>query len=249
MIEPWNLRTEHTRIEDSLINFIIYCEDEVSERVYFKFFETSRIKVNVIPGQKSKETNVFNAITCCNQDGLMIQKEGLLYLEAKDTQVWCVYDRDIDPNNRNLALENTKFNESIATAHRAGINVAWSNDAFELWVLLHFRDINELDPIYEKRTAYYDHLTTIFEDWEPKNDDLQRALGYANFSYKTSLKSETNFRSIVRPEMIKNTLVAISRAERIENYHSTRNVLNHQKFPCTLVHHLVKELIHHGGKL
>ena len=34
--------------------------------------------------------------------------------------------------------ENIEFDESINLAENKGIKVAWSNDAFELWVLLHF---------------------------------------------------------------------------------------------------------------
>ena len=43
MDEPWNIKKEDTRQADSKPNFIIFCEDEVSEPIYFKYFETEKI--------------------------------------------------------------------------------------------------------------------------------------------------------------------------------------------------------------
>lgn len=45
-------------------------------------------------------------------------------------QVWCVFDRDTWP------AEN--FNNALSQARRHGIVAAYSNEAFELWYLLHF---------------------------------------------------------------------------------------------------------------
>jgi hypothetical protein len=45
-------------------------------------------------------------------------------------QVWCVFDRDEFPGQ--------DFNEAIALAARYRMGVAYSNEAFELWYLLHF---------------------------------------------------------------------------------------------------------------
>lgn len=48
--------------------------------------------------------------------------------------VWCVFDRDTSPSEQ--------FNGAIRLAERSGFHVGWSNDAFELWFLLHFDDIS-----------------------------------------------------------------------------------------------------------
>jgi len=45
-------------------------------------------------------------------------------------QVWCVFDRDSFP------IET--FNQALALADGRGFHVAYSNEAFELWYLLHF---------------------------------------------------------------------------------------------------------------
>ena len=53
----------------------------------------------------------------------------------KNDQFWCVFDRDKNPKNPNDAQN---FNAAIEMAKNNGIDVAYSNDAFELWYLLHF---------------------------------------------------------------------------------------------------------------
>jgi len=45
-------------------------------------------------------------------------------------EVWCVFDRDSFP------IEH--YNRAFQIAPQNGIKVAWSNEAFELWYLLHF---------------------------------------------------------------------------------------------------------------
>ncbi|MDZ7878813.1 MAG: RloB family protein [Saprospiraceae bacterium] len=62
-------------------------------------------------------------------------------------QVWCVFDRDREPNDG----KDTAFNDSIRTANAKGIKTAWSNDDFELWILLHFEDVDPNNPDYLSR--------------------------------------------------------------------------------------------------
>lgn len=239
MIEPWNIKKEDTRKADSLPTFIIFCEDEVSEPIYFQYFETSRIKVNPIKNQKSKIDNVFKAICYCEKNGLMESKDGLLCLQSDLAQVWCVFDRDIESNDSEIQKGNISFDESIETAINKGFKVAWSNDAFELWVLLHFEDVDLANENFKQRKTYYDKLTDIFKSAANPNQDLVDALKHQSFSYKQDFKHENNFRNIVRNEIIGKTKEAIIRAVHLEEYHATVNIHNHDKSPCTMVHHLV----------
>ena len=87
MDEPWNIKHKDIRRADSLPTFIIFCEDEVSEPIYFKYFETSLIKVNPVKNQKSKIDNVINAICHCIDRGLIESKDELTCLRKEDTQV------------------------------------------------------------------------------------------------------------------------------------------------------------------
>lgn len=248
MNEPWNIKSDDSRKADSKPNFIIFCEDEVSEFHYFKYFETPKIQVNTIKKQKSKMDNVFNAINYCEKNGLMEYLNGLLCLQCEETQVWCVYDRDIEENQSEINKSNTSFDESIETAKNKGFKVAWSNDAFELWILLHFEEIDFENTQFKNRKKYYERLSEIFRTLQNPNNDLIKALNHNSFSYKKDLKSENNFRNIVRPEIVGKTKIAIERAKKLEEHFRSPNIPNHDKAPCTLVHHLIEELIRTGGK-
>ena len=48
-------------------------------------------------------------------------------------RVWAVFDRDEFPAK--------DFNEAIAMGQKNSIEVAWSNEAFELWYLYHFQNV------------------------------------------------------------------------------------------------------------
>ena len=248
MNEPWNIKQEDTRQADSLPTFIIFCEDEVSEPIYFKYFETSIIKVNTIKKQKSMMDNVFNAIIHCEDNGLMEAIDGANCIKEDSTQVWCVFDRDKEETAFKIRKGDINFDESISTAKSRGIRVAWSNDAFELWVLLHFEDVDLANEDYKKRKTYYDRLTEVFRTLPNPNEDLVKVLNYHSYNYKESLKRENNFRNIVRNEIIGKTQDAIKRAKALEEYHDTPNKHNHEKSPCTFIHHLVEELIQLGEK-
>jgi hypothetical protein len=247
MTNPWNLKKEDTRQSDSLPNFIIFCEDEVSEPIYLRYFETSLIKVNPVKKQLSKIDNVLKAITYCIEIGLLDPKKSGC-IQGENTHVWCVFDRDLEGEPAKVTLGNTSFNESIKSALASGLKVAWSNDSFELWILLHFESIDTTDAEYKNRNKYYERLTEIFKTLPKPNDDLTKALRHASFSYKQDCKSENNFRNIVRSEIVGNTNLAIERSEQLEDYFNKLGCADNEKVPCTLMHNLVKELLQFGKK-
>ena len=248
MSNPWELKQTDERIADSLPTFIIFCEDEVCEPIYFRFFETSKIKVNPIRNQKSMMDNVVNAICHCQENDLFEEVEGKLCVCKEGNQVWCVFDRDSEETAQKQKRGNILFDESIKTAESNGIRLAWSNDAFELWILLHFETVDLDDPEYKNRQKYYDRLTDIFKNLPNPNEDLVQVLRYGGYSYKGNLKSENNFRNIVRAEIIKNTKIAIERAKELESKYAPFRISEHEKSPFTLVHYLVEELLKYGEK-
>ena len=48
------------------------------------------------------------------------------------SKVWVVFDKD----------DNSDFDEAAKLAEENNIEVAWFNESFELWLLLHFQDLN-----------------------------------------------------------------------------------------------------------
>jgi hypothetical protein len=248
MEDPWNIKKSFDRMEDSLPTFIIFCEDEVSESVYLKFFETSLIKINFIENQKSKTDNVYRAIAYCIERNWMGHNNVLSIDQLNRLQVWCIFDRDVENDKNKRAIGDIDFNESIKTASGKGIKVAWSNDAFELWILLHFEDLDPANQDNGNRVTYYQRLTDIFNSLSDPSDKLKRIISHKTFSYKNDLKQRKNFLEIVRDRIIGNVKVAIERAKVLENHWEQSNAADHAKAPCTLVHHLVEELIKAGGK-
>jgi hypothetical protein len=246
-MEPWENKTDDTRTTDTLPTFFICCEDQASEYVYLRYFETPLIKINLIGGQKSKMANVINAVMHCLDEKVMKYVDGVPTLAGTDIEVWCVFDRDVEDNTANRVKSNTEFDLAISIALDRGLKVAWSNDAFELWVLLHFEDLDPANPACANRQHYYDRLTDIFRTLPSPGPDLAKALAYNHFSYKDSLKREVNFRTIVRPELLHRTHKAIERAQALARHHGTALPF-HQRAPCTLIYELIGELLRVGKK-
>ncbi len=247
MNEPWNLKQSDTREANTLTTFILFCEDEVSEPNYFNYFKTDKIKINTITKQRSMMSNVLSAVHHCKTHGLFEQIEDDFHLKDSGLQVWCVFDRDKGAEGKSIPEGNTEFDEAIRTAEGKGIKVAWSNDAFELWILLHFEEITIDDIAYQERIACYDRLTEIFNAL-PNNEYLDKAKKHASFSYKKDLKQRLKFLTIVRSEIEDKIDLAIERAKKLEEICNAQYTYNHQKAPCTLVHHLVEALVEVGGK-
>ncbi|WP_297438649.1 RloB family protein [uncultured Clostridium sp.] len=65
------------------------------------------------------------------------------------SEIWIVFDKD----------DNTDFDNAIELAKVNNINVAWSNQSFELWLLLHFKDLK----VEISRAQYIKELNTIFK--------------------------------------------------------------------------------------
>ncbi len=96
--------------------FLIVCEGEKTEPFYFKKFRVPKVLVKVVGIGANTISLVKKAIE-------LKQKSGY-------DQVWCVFDKDSFP------VEN--FNNALSLAEQHEIQVAYSNEAFELWYLLHF---------------------------------------------------------------------------------------------------------------
>jgi hypothetical protein len=111
--------------------FLIVCEDEKTEPYYFKQF------IKLIP----EETVFLKTIgTGRSSKGVVeqsvIEREKLLVEANKNVdEVWVVFDKDDAEKSPGNIL---RFNEAFKLAQDENINVAYSNEVFELWILLHF---------------------------------------------------------------------------------------------------------------
>jgi len=242
--EPWNIKTKDSREADRLTTFIIYCEDDNSEPIYFRSLSSPTVKINAIPNQKSGKLNLINAIDdCVNEKRAIFSDNKYQVVQELVELIWCVYDRDME-NEKFEDIPNknhTAFDLAIQTATDAGLNIAWSNDAFELWILLHFEDV----PLGEilHRSYIYNRLTELFRTIEPRTVELDLITNNEHFNYKNSFKKRDHFINFVLPLLSVRRDDAIDRARAIEIHFKDSTKPFHKRNPCTLVHHLVERII------
>ena len=114
-------RAAPTREENPVL--LILCQGEVTEVEYFEHFELATATIRAIGQAFDPEKLV--------QYALELREEAKRNKEPYD-QVWCVFDKDdTRPGNFQAALDKAAAN---------GIEAAYSNQAFEFWLLLHFDD-------------------------------------------------------------------------------------------------------------
>jgi len=126
--------------------FLIVCEGTQTEPNYFRQFRVSAEVVDLEVVGLGDNTLSLVEWTCDR-----VRQEDF-------TQVWCVFDRDSFPPQR--------FNAALALARSRGIRVAYSNEAFEIWYLLHFDYHQAALP----RQRYAEMLTERLEVPYRKND-------------------------------------------------------------------------------
>ena len=237
-MEPWEIKIDDVRKENSIKTFIIFCEDGAVEPAYFELFKKEGIHISAFGNKKQHHAQVDYATEYLRKNDLLETNQFSQEILKIDegAQVWCVFDRDKELNDN----KDTAFNDSILNANLRGIKTAWSNDDFELWILLHFEDIDYKNIDFEHRTKYYERLTQILKKLLPD----EKAFQNPNFSYYDSMKSKKKFLQYTYQLMKGNIDKAIERANFLEDYHSATTKPTHLHCPCTKVHHLVKELLY-----
>jgi hypothetical protein len=133
--------------------FLIVCEGEKTEPNYFISFPVDKkiIEVDIKGLGANTDSLVKKAIEL---------KNSAIKSRSPYVQVWCVFDRDsFSPQN---------FNNAFALAEQNQIRIAYSNEAFELWYLLHF---NYHDAGIA-REQYVEKLDRLLEEKYLKNSEL-----------------------------------------------------------------------------
>ena len=140
-----------TDVRDPLPLVLIVCEGSKTEPNYFKCFRAPTVRIKVL----GLGDNTLSLV------------EKTIELKDKGTYeyVWCVFDRDSFPPGR--------FNAAITSARNHNIYVAYSNESFELWFLLHFN-------FYDTAMARKDYKGFLTQnlgyEYEKKCEDMYEAL-------------------------------------------------------------------------
>jgi hypothetical protein len=136
-----------TGVRDVRQRFLTVCEGSQTEPNYFRAFQ--------VPG-------CVVQVTGTTQRGVGLIKEAIRRRNDDEyDQVWCVFDRD--------HLQSQQILDAFQLANQNNIQIAFSNQAFELWYLLHFN---------------YHHTAIPRQDYCTR---LQRYLGSYNKTAQTCI--------------------------------------------------------------
>lgn len=173
--------------------FLIVCEGEQTEPNYFRDFQVPGLVITVADTRERGRRLITRAEQLRN--------------DGDYDQVWCVFDRD--------DLLPDQISEALQHAQQIDIGVAFSNQAFELWYLLHFD---------------YHNTAITRRDYCER---LERKLG------RTYTKNYTGMYNT----LLERQPAAIANARRLLAQYNHWQPAIHD--PSTTVHHLVEELNRH----
>ncbi len=202
--------------------FLVVCEDEATEPAYFKQFKEEFDKI-------SPETMFFEVVgTGKDQKGVIEQtikeRNDLKQQNNKEIDfVWAVFDKD-DADQNVTKIKN--FEAAFTLAKQENIQIAYSNEVFELWLLLHLTNVCATKPI--PRKEIYQMLQGAVQN----SGDL-----YQNYLYNHQ-KDKAQILKIIT--QIGNEEQAIKKAEKLLLAQQNKNPIDAN--PSTKVHLLVVEL-------
>lgn len=202
-IDKYNLNsTRNSKNMDIQNTLKIYCNSLETEPNYFNEFKElinksgiTEIYIDVIKTQKKGGKDPYSAVKYA--------------IENMDNckEAWVVFDKD-----------DFDIEKAIKLAEENNINVAWSNEAFELWLLLHFNFIET--PM--KRDICLNKLKDILKK--------KYKIDYTKNSKKIYTILE------------KNVKIAIANAKKQHQLVKKDNKLPNRANPCTTVYILVEKL-------
>ena len=179
--------------------YLIVCEGEKTEPHYFEALKNQLPKGVVDVDIVGAGDNTLNIVKIAKEKCNKRQKSATPY-----DKVWVVFDKDSFPPS--------DFDNAIHSADANNFGCAWSNEAFELWYLLHF----EFRNTGMSRTKYKSTLSSHLGETYKKNDHEM---------YKKLEGNQTQ---------------AIRNSEKLLTQHT--GTTPSQANPATQVHLLVKEL-------
>ncbi|MEM1214221.1 MAG: RloB family protein [Bacteroidota bacterium] len=195
---------------------LIVCEDEKTEPYYFEQFRTG-----------FPDETLFLRCVGTGRDALGVveaavaEKAQLSAQAGKEVDfVWVVFDKDSADENPSKVM---RFQRAFELAEAHQIQVAYSNEVFELWLLLHLQTVDADQPIPR---------ATIYQQLEQA---IQCAKGDMTYTYQHG-----------DPRVVDEVLthgeeeVAIQRATALADCFRTQPPI--QCNPSTQVHELVTAL-------
>jgi hypothetical protein len=202
-------RKENTRKEKKII--FIFAEGERTEPIYFESkkkeieaeIRRKGIKIEIKGTGNNTLSLVDFAIDYINNEKIDLTLD----------DCWVVFDKD--DFNKN-------FNNAISKAQENKLKVAYSNEAFELWFLLHFCFMNSAISRSDYNNKLTENYIKLTKDKKYKYDKAKNVLPLIE---------------IIRSK----ELDAIKNSKKLINQHDGENSFL-KKNPSTTVHLLVEDL-------
>lgn len=199
---------------------LIVCEDENTERVYFEQFRAlfnellpdDTVYIRAVGTGRNSLGVVSQAIV---ERDRLVEESGKLVDE-----VCAVFDKD-DLDKVEKTREN--FRQAFVKAGEEKIRIAYSNECFELWLLLHFIGVSEREAI--PRSQLYKMLTAAIAKYDK------------NFVY-----DHGDAAVLLEVQKYGNETKAIERSIALYEYHREMNHAPIEANPRMLVYQLVQQL-------
>lgn len=184
---------------------LIVCEGENTEPSYFEQFKVATVKL-VLKGIGQNTKSLVKKATQYQQQG-------------NYEEVWCIFDHDPKPNN---PKQSQNFDNAVSMAESLGYKVGYSNQAFEYWLLLHFKNHqgNTMP-----RQDYYDEINKYLNKENVEYDEKSKIITKQIFEILQIYQD-----------------VAIGRAKKIHQMHQNNGSSPSQSESSTTVYMLVETL-------
>jgi hypothetical protein len=155
MAKVWQRKRGYSRRVDTRYlrdRILILCEGKKTEPNYFRKFplDVELVEIDI----KGTGANTLSLVEDAIRRGQDAVSTGRPY-----NQIWCVFDRDSFPPGN--------FNRAFKVADENHVRIAYSNQCFELWYLLHYH----FNDAAIKRNEYARRLTRYIGRKYRKNDE------------------------------------------------------------------------------
>jgi hypothetical protein len=203
-----------TNIRNKRRYYLIVCEGEKTEPNYFQGLKEDLPKGVLTWCQIDIEGTGRNTQSLVDE-ALHLKKWYEQEYNRPIDKLWVVFDRD--------SFSANDFNNAVQRCQNAKpvIGCAWSNEAFELWYLLHFH--------------YYNHSMSR-KDYQDAIEGNLKPMLRANYSYQ---KNSNDMYDLLKEHG--SLEGAIRNAKRLAEIYERKDYANHN--PCTMVWRLVEELL------
>lgn len=114
---------------EPLKRYFLLCEGKNTEPDYFQslvdYFQAANVEIILVPAAGAPQTILAKADEIRKRKGKKSSFEG-------GDEIWAVFDRD----------NHEEFDSARLECRQKGINVAYSDPCFELWLILHHRTVH-----------------------------------------------------------------------------------------------------------